>query len=536
MGAVHLSLLTFLLNLWIVLSIQGLDCVNDYVNNITCVWNCSTVGPGVVCHLQGQKANNVRICDLKPLLGSDGTLRGCHLVFVSNQFIFRDKIPLNVTCNNYMVFRIPDYSPARNIKMHPPGRPTVLKSNMSWSPGHPLSPYIFDYEFQMQFKLEKHGWEVARDVYSKRKMWVELNEDILEKAALYQARVRVRPVEKLSGAWSDWSPTTSWRPENMPPSQGIVPLMLGGRQGQDQGQGQGFNWSVEVPVVLVLSFMFIMILMVFLCRTYQEKWFYQVKCLHIPDPSKYFASLHSIHEGNFQKWLSPMFSPESFDILRNSEDISVLEISKEKVTPAYLEFSNLAKQWDSSGHSTFSNLGYLYSKYPSSYEIEPCSVYFSYQPGEGQDDQDDSSYEHSLQTSSSYECLAKDGDFHRHVEVPDSGFGTGQEDQEMEENEEEKVELNSFGESAHWPAPLVACPSSRAVVCPAGSSQPFHSFPQLPYPYPVPRDMGLADRPSAPVESFGITPGRFSSVKLEPSNGGYLSLQEMELTGGNKSI
>ncbi|XP_048847791.1 interleukin-2 receptor subunit beta isoform X2 [Brienomyrus brachyistius] len=521
MGAVHLSLLTFLLNPWMVLSIKNLTCVNDYINNITCVWNASAVGPGAVCHLQGQKANSVRTCDLKPLMGSDGTLRGCHLVFVSNRFISLDKIPLNVTCNNSTMVRMHRYSPANFIKMHPPGRPIVLKSNVSWSPGHPLSSYIFTYKFQMQFKLEKHGWEQAQDVTTELKKWVELNEDMLEKAALYQARVRVRPEKDLLGVWSDWSPTASWRSEvgNLPSSQ-------------------GFSWTVEIHVGLVVSFVIVVIFVVFLCCTYQEKWFYQDKCLHVPDPSKYFASLHSIHKGNFQKWLSPMFSPESFDILCNSEDISVLEISKEKVTPTYLEFSNLAKQWDSSGHSTFSNLGYLYSKYPSSYEIEPCSVYFSYQSGEGllggEQCEDDSCYEPTLQTSTSYECLAKIGDFQRHAEGPDSGFGTGQEDQEMEENEEEKVEPSRLGESAHWPASSVACPPSRASVFPAASSQPFHSFPQL--PYPVPCDLGLADRPSAAVESFGVTPGRFSSVKLEPSKGGYLSLQDMELPGGNKTI
>lgn len=38
---------------------QGLSCVNDFVNNVSCTWHGSPVAPGVNCSISGVKKTRI---------------------------------------------------------------------------------------------------------------------------------------------------------------------------------------------------------------------------------------------------------------------------------------------------------------------------------------------------------------------------------------------------------------------------------------------------------------------------------------------
>ncbi|KAJ6659024.1 hypothetical protein lerEdw1_019662 [Lerista edwardsae] len=146
--------------------------------------------------------------------------------------------------------------------------------------------------------------------------------------------------------------------------------------------------------------------------------------IHLPDPSSFLPSLTAVHgdiQGrereeplslpffileaciadifgycllfsvcfslNQQKWLSSPLSMSSFHITAASPDVSALEIiQKGDQEPCLL----LAKEClpptdaaETSGHSSsscFTNRGYFFFHHIDSLEIEPCKVYFTYDP------------------------------------------------------------------------------------------------------------------------------------------------------------
>ncbi|XP_018598509.2 interleukin-2 receptor subunit beta-like [Scleropages formosus] len=516
---------------------QSLTCVNDYINNITCVWNSSKTQPGVPCTLSGTKAEKTRTCALKPLHGANGILQRCHLVFEQNSFIALDKIPLSVKCGNSTVAVWKDYMPSNNIKMHPPNKIVVNLANVSWSPGTPLSQRIFSYHFQFQFKLQTQQWEDVQQINVQNKQqWLKLNEDNLDKGATYEARVRVKPDVHLVGEWSDWSPVATWRSEVGEP--------LRAKEAKREPLGDSLD-SVALTVVTVTGVV-CLALLVLVCTIFRDKWVDKVKFQHIPDPSKYFDNLTSMHGGNFQAWLKSTYAPHSFDIRQFSEDISSVEVSAVKDTAPLtcLDYSSLAEHWDSSGQSFYSNMGYFYSRYPGSYEIEPCSLYFSYQPGEGlsgrEKDTQSTVNPGPLQSSSSYERLEQLREAGGQPQASDSGFGTLKDVQEetgeeAEAKEEEEGRLkDSADRSPSAPALSYPTPFQMPPFLPH-YPQALNNFPQ--FLLPLPRfGLNIESCAPAPLEQPGVPPGRSASVKLEPSSGGYMSLQDMPGNGGNKSI
>lgn len=236
-----------------------------------------------------------------------------------------------------------------------------------------------------------------------------------------------------------------------------------------------------------------------------------------------------------QKWLSPLFAPESFITAQPCDDISPVEVSGTEVwdvtdstsstTAAFLLNSDPntpSDGWNSSGQSScFSNIGYFYPKYPSSLFIESCPVYFTYQG-------DHSSLS---ATSSSYECLERLGRLQSQPLSPDSGFGMESlagEDQ-VEEEGKGKKERNVVSV-----APPLVLPVSLPARIPPGPHHPL-SLPQLPLHNP---ESNSAMEPSSSYNAWPVEAalGRSSSMTVEPSCSGYLTINELQNTHSNKSI
>ncbi|XP_036409458.1 interleukin-2 receptor subunit beta-like [Megalops cyprinoides] len=511
----------------------SLTCRSDAIRTLTCNWDSTGMPPKTDCSLHGEinQINLKSSCDLKPLKDQDRTVRSCQLVFENRKW-FRTVFKANIAVKcqnstNSTILALKDFKPTENIKMNAPGRPIISKSNISWSFDVPVSTYKFDYSFQMQYKKSAQLWQnVVPWDFSKQQMSVELNEDELEEGQQYEARVRVKPEgSKFKGEWSSWSPVASWRSEvgrssekrTIPP--GIV-------QGSVLGLIVGPVAAVAVLLLLIT------------CKWHGTSWVYKLQFPHVPNPSKYFDALNTVHGGNFQKWLSPMFDPESFEVPQCFDDISPVEVSKAKDVTAllYKEHSrSLAEHWDSSaGSSCFSNMGYFYSKYPGSYEIDACPVYFSYQAEEGCAEEEGGGEgvildDGPLQTSSSYECLEQLGELHGEPQHPDPGCRVGNEDQESCEEEKAEDGPKEMGDSS---PPAIVLPLSLPGQMPFSSSLFPHHLPGFPQPPLAFQgfDSGMAAGSSDTSCTLDGALGGASLGKIEPSSDGYMSVTETQVS------
>uniref|UniRef100_A0A4W5M104 Interleukin 2 receptor, beta n=1 Tax=Hucho hucho TaxID=62062 RepID=A0A4W5M104_9TELE len=504
--------------------IQELFCVNDYINNITCVWNSFGIDPDVACRLLGTREDYERnifqsSCDLKPLDRPEQghSLGGCSFFFKGHYFSSTEHLPkIKVECNGSEAGNLIDYTPIKHIKMHPPGIPVIINGiNATWSAGSPLSKKIFAYEFQVKVKREDQLWGEAKILTRlKQEPWMELR---VEESGIHHIRVRVKPTQPASSHWSEWSPTASWTSEGE-----VLPT---------------FVESPDLTLWLVLSGAFFTLIVVMLLVFYKTH-INNRKHQYVPDPAKYFQPLNSVHGGNFQKWLSPLFAPECFITAQPGEDISPMEVSGTEVwdvtdsisstTAAFLLHSDpntTSDGWNSSGQSScFSNIGYFY---PSGLRTESRPVYFTYQG--------DHSSLYVTTTSSSYELLELLGRLQREPQSPDSGFGMESVEgkDQVEEEGKDKKERDVVPVDHHSPPPLVL-PVSLPAGIPPGPHHPLN-LPQLPLHNPE------SYSAMAPSGSFNAWPveaalGRSSSMTVEPSCSGYLTIKELQNTYSNKSI
>ncbi|NWI70222.1 IL2RB protein, partial [Todus mexicanus] len=159
-----------------------------------------------------------------------------------------------------------------------------------------------------------------------------------------------------------------------------------------------------LPALIVSTCIFVIIGTAFLINLRTVKWFKKILKIHIPDPEKFFPPLTSVHGGDIQKWLSSPFSTSSYCVNSTTPEISTLEVMQKNEQESQLLFSKGTQTPDppieTSGHSVsscFTNQGYFFFHLSSSFEIEPCQVYFTYEPftQEGGGSEDGESY-HAL--------------------------------------------------------------------------------------------------------------------------------------------
>ncbi|XP_036422002.1 interleukin-2 receptor subunit beta isoform X2 [Colossoma macropomum] len=521
-------------------ALTGLSCVNDFNTNITCEWHNATQHAGQVCSLHASrntfKGTQNERCVLQPLTFHSNGATGCWIDFKSLRFTFAEEINLKVICNGTAVFGLDNYKPGRNIKLRPLARPNVYRGNISWSKGAESS---MNCEYQLQFKSASQIWEEVQPRKVDHTL-VVLDSDLLTLGDEYEARVRVKPVKpendgQYLGQWSDWSPSINWTSE-VGRNKTVLDQNTQDTTIRTSGLLTGF-----IPVILVL------LTSIIVCTVHRYYCMSKAGGEHIPDPSKYFQPLLSVHGGNFQKWLGPQHSTPSFHTPQPCDcSISPVEVSDvwdDPVASSMAHFHNnpmpssQQTSGDSQSSSGFSNMGYFYSEtQPGSVSLETCSVYFTYQPEGGSDV--------SLQSSSSYERLQGQDQQEGEPSSPDSGFGMGgvEEEEDDEESKEEKKEEEGRKEECsgvniqHLVSFVLSLPeSSKKITSTAATHIPL-SFAQPPELSPWPEDpevaaAGSSNTSEAP-EGVVVRP---SSMVVQPCSSGYLTLKEMQKYS-NKSI
>ncbi|NXI92573.1 IL2RB protein, partial [Psophia crepitans] len=384
---------------------SSLSCWYDSRAALFCDWNPGRDLIEAPCHLD--IISKFEICDSsRPLTEKHKErcelpkaehmtgLRRCTKMFHKNSntqcFTIADRLTLSVHCkigeNRSVPVRIEDFSPLANIKLRPPGNLQLVSKtentyNLTWSLN--ISSHYLDgeREYQVRYRTTSQSWEEAKNfTIMHDQMWVVFRS--LSPNSKYEAAVRARPSSSSTykGVWSDWSETILWRTHA---DQTAQPLL---------------------PALIVSTCIFVIIGTAFLINLRSLKWFKKILKIHIPDPEKFFPPLVSVHGGDIQKWLSSPFSTSSYCVNSTTPEISMLEVMQKNDQESQFLLSKGTLTPDppleTSGHSVsscFTNQGYFFFHLPNSFEIEPCQVYFTYEPftQEGSSNEDGESY-HAL--------------------------------------------------------------------------------------------------------------------------------------------
>uniref|UniRef100_A0A8C6WF89 Interleukin 2 receptor, beta n=1 Tax=Neogobius melanostomus TaxID=47308 RepID=A0A8C6WF89_9GOBI len=448
--------------------------------NVTCTWRHAAFSPSSDCRLSGVQVAYAIENSRRP-------------------FNIYETLPnISVRCNNTLVETILNYSPLNHIKMQPPGTPNVSSSanvtRISWSPGSPRSKYIKSFHFQVQIKHAHQSWNVSAFNFSSEPTQVPEMAIWRKLTGHLQVQVRVKPDRRDGSHWSHWSPITSWvaHDEEAP---------------SEKEEGGRYICVVLCILLAILN---------------STVTFYFNGINPVPNPSKYFRSLHSVNGGNLKKWLNPVSVSDSFFVSRPCEEISAVEVCEAwDVVPASSPCSTSALLHSSSGdnpHSSgssscFSNMGYFMSSDNSSSSRTRTSPYFSYP-------------DNARVRTGNFSSLCS---LQREPQSPDSGFGIGRlEDQDME----------CLDDNQNSPL-LLRLPLSVSSFSPAPPS--FPSDANLVFD-----NQGLEeDAPTvaSPALSGNLSAWpvaepmcRASSLPVDTSKSGYLTLKELQTTFSNKSI
>ncbi|XP_064511049.1 interleukin-2 receptor subunit beta isoform X2 [Pseudopipra pipra] len=394
----HLCLFSLTHPLWASDSAQGassLTCWYDSRAALLCDWD-----PGrdlVEASCQLEILSNQGFCDSlmsSPLPGKNKKdcellkaehkrgLRRCIKTFSQDNntqcFTRSDRLAMSVHCqigeNKSIPARIENFSPLANIKLRPPENLHLVNitentSNLTWSLNISSHYLNGEREYQVRYRNMSQSWEEAMNLPIEHdQMWA--NFERLSPNSKYEAAVRARPSARSTykGVWSDWSKPIPWRTH---------------ADHKDQSET---SWPA-LQALIVSTFLFIIIGTAFLINLRNLKWFKKILKIHIPDPEKFFPPLVSLHGGDIQKWLSSPFSTSSYCVNSTIPEISVLEVMQKSDQESRFLLSKGSLTPDppseTSVHSVsscFTNQGYFFFHLPNSFEIEPCQVYFTYEP------------------------------------------------------------------------------------------------------------------------------------------------------------
>uniref|UniRef100_A0A8C9EWA9 Interleukin-2 receptor subunit beta n=1 Tax=Pavo cristatus TaxID=9049 RepID=A0A8C9EWA9_PAVCR len=361
---------------------SSLTCWYDSRAALLCDWSSGRDLADAPCNLTilskfkflGSLCSSSDSCVLPKAKHMTG-LRRCIKIFSKDYnmqcFTAADRLTISVHCqigeNKSIPARLEDFSPLQNIKLWPPGNLQLFSKakntyNLTWSLNISSHYLNGERQYEVRYRTTSQSWEEAKTfIISQDQMWARFER--LSPNMKYEAAVRAKPGAsgRYRGVWSDWSKTVLWSTHVEGTSRPVL------------------------PAIIVSTCIFVIIGSAFLINLRTPRWFKKILKIHIPDPEKFFPPLISVHGGDIQKWLSSPFSTSSMCVNSTAPEISMLEVMQKNNQETQLSKGTLAPDppSETSGHSVsscFTNQGYFFFHLPNSFEIEPCQVYFTYEP------------------------------------------------------------------------------------------------------------------------------------------------------------
>ncbi|XP_046285245.1 interleukin-2 receptor subunit beta isoform X1 [Marmota monax] len=374
----HLLLLLLPLASAVVNDTSQLLCFYNSKANISCEWSREGGPQGVSCQLHAK--SNVRpwnkTCELSP--GRQASW-ACDLVLGkpdSQPVNSVDVLNISLVCwedGRWRLLKSQAFRPFHSMRLLAPDSLQVLEvgthtCNVTWRTSL-VSHYIESYlEFEVRTRSPGHSWEEAALLsLRQQQQWIWLEQ--LTPRTPYELQVRVRPQRGDHTVWSPWSQPLAFRTRPAAPGKETLPLPWFSHT----ILGLGVAVGLMVSVYFLANFGYI------------GPWLKKVMKCRIPDPSEFFSQLSSEHGGDLQKWLCSPLPSTSFSPGGPAAEISPLEVLDKdaKATQLLLLQQDKAPSPSPSGHSQtscFTNQGYFFFHLPDALEIEPCQVYFTFDP------------------------------------------------------------------------------------------------------------------------------------------------------------
>ncbi|XP_054843709.1 interleukin-2 receptor subunit beta [Eublepharis macularius] len=366
---------------------SDLTCIYDSMETVVCDWTQSRNTTEEQCKLTGHVNSGYQPMYFEPIqsppqtcyLHGIGTRKSCELIFDEETYSLTvsDAISLVVSCRLGEKWRNDsrkDIKPFENLQLRAPHNVQMESSrkpsyNLTWqlrNVSHYLKTWL---EYEVYYKKPDEPDEASTILpINNDQQWVNI--ETLSPGTVYEAAVRVK-VQNISGyksTWSNWSSMVQWKTYIK-----VLP--------------EEPSSHISLPLLLTFIISLIFIFFIATVNSQRPKWLQKVLKTHLPDPAKFFPSLTAVHRGDVQKWLSSPLSMDSFHITSASSDVSVLEVlQKNNREPCLLLPKECPIPMDApetSGHSlssSFVNRGYFFFHHLHSLEIEPCKVYFTYDP------------------------------------------------------------------------------------------------------------------------------------------------------------
>nr|XP_033785776.1 interleukin-2 receptor subunit beta [Geotrypetes seraphini]XP_033785777.1 interleukin-2 receptor subunit beta [Geotrypetes seraphini] len=378
--------------------VPALDCTYDSLATVTCSWTPDHRLVNAYCSITGtvNKEDMRATCNLP-----GGTVpQRCELILAKSRkdmaMTVGHNMNLIVNCMTgtnrtikHKEAEILNYKPYYNLMLSPPIFLKISNSsdgyyNLTWRCEH--SHYLENMrKYQVRYKPTQHKHWMDPLIIEQEQRWVTI-QGLLPDTE-YEAEVRVNQTRFHSSRWSQWSHAIVWITSK---ADVILDLEHLVKNEEDRIR------SVLVPCLSAGAI--ITLVVAGFCAS---KWFKRVLYLHIPDPAKFFDPINSEQGESSQKWIAHSFAPSFFTSTEILPEISPVEIAPKKFVPKEL-FLPTAPQ-DTSGHSisSFTNQGYFFFHYPNSFKIDPCQIYFTYEPFSNESS--------SSEASPSYEALHSPG-------------------------------------------------------------------------------------------------------------------------------
>ncbi|XP_043923957.1 interleukin-2 receptor subunit beta [Protopterus annectens] len=355
---------------------SDLQCTSDGNKMVNCIWHTNRSSSEAFCDLT-TGSDPKTTCKLKKMYNSSAMK--CSLT--AN--VFPDfKMEIVASCkentSTVNVTELHGFYPMQQVQFLPPYN---LMADVKIEAENTIISWTMHLDicgfggkvYEIRYKPKKDSWESSNSLtLTNEQTWVKIEKNDQVANETYEAQVRIKPsgLKYCNGIWSEWSKPAEWTTN----AEEVHTASISGLP-----ENQNLNYYVYLLAPGALS---VMMVLIFIRCCNSENL--TIRHKKIPNPAKFFDPLISFHGGNFQKWLGTAFSEELYTMAGSITDMSDLHVFPSK------EATNLSKKdppmtqvtLETSGQSvsSFHNQGYFLFRYSNSVEVDPCQVYFTYDP------------------------------------------------------------------------------------------------------------------------------------------------------------